>query len=130
MTEKVMCRYCGTEMTEYDGTMVNTLKGTMRLRLRCKCGAHSPYGEERNSRKDALVAAHQAAARRPENRVLDYETVYCMTNGEAVWRVDKDNDVRVFGGFDAWQKYNDKRYLYFATKPTQADIHAARGERG
>lgn len=65
----------------------------------------------------------------PPNRPMDYKTIYNLTDREPVWRVDKDDDVIVLGGYNAWRKYDAVRYLYFAANPSPADIEAARKER-
>lgn len=91
----------------------------------CDCGWMAP-SREGDTPEDCERNAYAAATRRPPNRPLDYKTIYNMTDREPVWRVDKDDDVIVLGGYNAWRKYDAVRYLYFSANPSPADIEAAR----
>jgi len=115
----VICPWCGWEMVAREGQDI--FHGKYSAYVCDVCEAVSPiaYSED---------AAYAAANATPPNRPMDYKTIYNLTDREPVWRVDKDDDVIVLGGYNAWRKYDAVRYLYFAANPSPADIDAARKE--
>ena len=116
----VMCRFCGGEMVS---SPARYFDGTVDYKYACEqCGI-------RTEDFDTMEEAYAAATRRPPNLPLDYKTIYNLTDREPVWRVDKQDDVIVLGGYNAWRKYDAVRYLYFAANPSPADIEAARAEK-
>ena len=87
-----------------------------------QCCARSPIAVTNRDAYNAATATHP-------NLPLDYKTIYNLTDREPVWRVDKQDDVIVLGGYNAWRKYDAVRYLYFAANPSPSDIEAARKEK-
>lgn len=118
----VICPWCGFEMAAYT-ISIQGYSGEKKCFYECaQCCARSPMAVTNRD-------AYAAATRTPPNRPMDYKTIYNLTDREPVWRVDKDDDVIVLGGYNAWRKYDAVRYLYFAANPSPADIEAARKER-
>lgn len=94
-------------------------------KIACDCGVSTPW-------KDTIEAAYAAATSTPPNLPLTREQVEALPNDDAVWVYTKT-------GTDAWvhSAYYAKEYLvrcggdeiYFAAKPTAAEVEAARKER-
>ena len=90
---------------------------------RCECGWTSPPEMSEES-------AYLAATRTPPNRPLTLKDMTEYDESDAVWVVSRDGHVAVVNGLDALE-YAGYEYdaLFFARKPSPADIEAARKER-
>ena len=95
----------------------------------CGCGWTSPV-RDGTTREETIEAAYEAATRRPENRPLTLPELFDLDpEADAVWVVT-DNDVCVMNAEAACEWASDADIvLFFAAKPTPADIEAARSSQ-
>ncbi len=132
---KVLCR-CGQAMTELILFQPGAVDENYRwcVDYRCACGWHSPlrYGK---AEEEARKLAYEAATRRPPNKPLTEEQIMEMINDEAIWSCGRDSEGYDIYVHDAWdtrahlKNADFEDYLFFAAKPTEADIEAARKDR-
>jgi len=130
MSEKVKCRYCGSEMELLEVYAYELCGDRPYKNYRCcECGAESPTV---GVREDALLAAN----RRPPNPPLTKEQIMGMPGDDAVWWVwfNKLGEHRttVLSANNSLTNILDRGPvpLMFAAKPTPADIEAARLQSG
>lgn len=90
----------------------------------CCAGTPNAYGK---SEQEAIEAAYAAATRTPPNLPLTLKDMTEYDESDAVWVVSMDGNVAVVNGLDALE-YAGYEYgaLFFARKPSPADIEAAR----
>lgn len=130
--KKVTCRYCWHEMQPDEKTCVSVYveghwNSQQPVNYRCECGAESPIA-------DGMDAAYIAANKRPENKPLSREQIMGMPGDDAVWYIHKYggslNVICAKGAAYHYADYENKDTgncaIYFAAKPTPADIEAAR----
>lgn len=94
------------------------------------CDSHSPHIHTVGGEWDiADKECYAAANRTPPNLPLTFDGMAALDESDAVWVVSKDGAVCVVNGLDAYE-YAGYEYdaLFFARKPTPADIEAARKE--
>lgn len=126
--DKVMCPWCGEEMkTVYD---CDPLDDMWYARYGCKCGSHTPWGLGK-SKTEAIVAANLSETRRPPNLPLTEAQIMALPDDDAIYTIGFAKDIYVWDSKETklyMQKFLNRpiNRLFFAAKPTPADIEAAR----
>lgn len=127
------CRHCGQEILSSQlETRYDMNGGKVSCRLRCGCGASTPWGEYCKDREKAIEAAFLAATSAKPNPPLNREQVMEMRDLDAVWIVNAEH-IGIKPA--AWLKSDifadiwAEKKLYFAAPPSTADIEAARKGR-
>ena len=123
---KVICP-CGKEMAlqEAEGIMPAY---RYIASYHCGCGWNSPV-RDGTTREEAAEEAYAAATSRPENLPLTLPALFELEEADAVWVVDENGRIWAMGAECAQEWASEEHCLFFARKPTNADIAAARKER-
>ena len=114
----VICPWCGYEMS-----LMSVSDEPYERWYKCyNCEARSPI---------ALTdeAAYAAATRRPPNRPLTLPELFDLEDDDAAWVVAENGKIYAMGAECAQEWAGEEHCLFFAVKPTPADIEAARKER-
>lgn len=90
----------------------------------CECGWRSPDAQARTEQQ-AIEAAYISATATPPNLPLTREQVEAMDGIDAIWLVGMKSGARYVCAASECLDYEGDWYLYFARKPSPADIAAA-----
>lgn len=117
----VMCPWCGWDMVAREAQDIFHGKYNVYVCEACEAVSPIAYSDK---------AAYLAATAAPPNRPMTFDGMAALDESDAVWVVSKDGAVCVVNGLDAYE-YAGYEYdaLYFARKPTPADIAAAKAAK-
>lgn len=131
---KVICP-CGEAMNEIiiKSTSAVDEKYRFSSQYRCVCGWSAPirYGK---TESEAHEAAYAAATRRPPNKPLNREQIRRLSPDDAIWTYQLHGDLVWVLSARYVQNYilpclGWESDIMFASKPSPADIDAARKDR-
>ena len=133
--QKVLCPWCGRTMQykswrDYD---IARLQDMHEGWFECiGCMATSPT-VKMDEKEFVCQAAYEAATRRPPNKPLTLPELFDLDpESDAVWIYDSswEKPIRAMSAEEACEWASDAdTVLFFASKPTAADIDAARKEQ-
>ena len=125
----VMCPWCGGEMQMTMKPMWDS--DSVRCQMICgRCGAASPKRHGGKDDQQSLIeAAYAAATATPPNLPLTLPALFELEADDAAWVVSENGRIWAMGAECAQEWASEERCLFFASKPTNADIAAARKEQ-
>ena len=125
----VMCPWCGRNMEyqafkQWDGRSFHS--GAYRC---LGCRSMSPI--VRMDEKELVrELAYNAATQRPPNLPLTLPALFELEEDDAVWVVSENGRIWAMGAECAQEWASEEHCLFFARKPTNAYITAARAGKG
>ena len=116
----VVCPWCGCDMVAREWQDI--FHGKYNVYVCDGCEATSPiaYSED---------TAYLAATRTPPNKPLTLPELFDLADDDAAWVVTENGKIWAMGAECAQEWASEERCLFFASKPTNADIAAARKEQ-
>jgi len=119
----VICPWCGWEMVAREGQDIFHGKYNAYVCEGCESVSPIAYSED---------SAYTAATRTPPNRPLTEEQIYESDDKDAIWAYENGVLYEPISAAKTWELLSCENYkdtMFFACKPTPADIEAARKER-
>lgn len=113
----VKCPWCGWDMVAREGQDIFHGKYSVYVCEACESCSPVAYSAE---------AAYLAATSTPPNPPLTLAELFTLDDTDAVWIVSGNGKIMAMGAECAQEWASEERCLFFAVKPTTADIEAAR----